>query len=282
METGGSSGTGGAGAAGKPVSGVIDAYVRAWNAFLEDFGNVWVATFLFWILMLGSSALVGWIPCFGGIVVAIFVQAPLWVGWYGTLDHGLSRGRADLGRLFSGFQKCYWSSVLAMLIPILVVTVVGMIGGTVLFGGVSLAAVAMGEEDLTVLIVPVILYALVYGLVSLVIWTLFLMVPLAVWEHPESGWDAVREAVGLVFTHLPQAILYVIIQLLLNLVAGAVGVLLCCAGLVFTLPFAQAWAGLALVLLYRTWREEASARGDAGAAPGESPGASPPPPDSAG
>jgi uncharacterized membrane protein len=57
-----------------------------------------------------------------------------------------------------------------------------------------------------------------------------------------------------VFAHLPQALLYVVIQLLLNLVAGIVGLLLCCAGLVFTLPFAQAWAGLALVLLYRSWR----------------------------
>jgi len=156
-----------------------------------------------------------------------------------------------------------------MLIPILVVTLVGMIGGTLLFGGVSLAAVAMGEEDLTILIVPVILYGLIYGLVSFVIWTLFLMVPLAVWEHPDSGWDAVRDAVGLVFAHLPQAILYLVIQLVLNLIAGAAGVLLCCAGLIFTLPFAQAWAGLALVLLYRTWREQASAQRAAGAAPGE-------------
>lgn len=238
-----------------PVDGVLDAYGKAWTALFNDFGNLWVATFLFWMLMLGASVLVGWIPCFGGLLVAIFVQAPLWVGWYGTLEDGLARGRADLGRLFSGFQERYWTSVLALLVPLLVLTGASLVGTVGLFGGISLTAIIAGEEEPAVIIVPMVLYGVLWVIVSLVVWTLFLFVPIAVWDHPESGWDAVTTAVKQVSQRLPQAIGYVVLLALINLVAGIVGLLACCVGLVFTIPFAQAWTGIALVLLYRSWSE---------------------------
>jgi uncharacterized membrane protein len=241
------------GAGAPPVLGVLDAYARGWQALIGDLANLWVATFLMWVLILGSSMLIGWIPCFGGILIAVFVQAPLWVGWYRTLELGLGRGRADIAEIFDGFKERYWTSVLAMLIPVVVLTVASILVSIGLFGGLSLTAALAGEEEPAVLIVPIVAYVLLCALISLVVWTLFLLVPLAVWDHPESGWEAVRESVGLVGHHLLQAIAYVLLMALIYTVAAIVGALVCCVGVLFTVPFAQAWSGLALVLLYRSW-----------------------------
>jgi len=243
-------------APGPPVAplGVFDALGMGWRLMMSDFWNLWLAAFVLQLILFGASSILGFIA-------AVLVQPPLWAGLYWLVLRKIDGAPVKLGGIFEGFQKRFGQSVLAML-P---VTLAGMVFGlavaavilVTMFGG---AVISEGPHDekaaIMVVVIGIVLgggVMLVLGLALFIFCLFFTFVLPAVWDHPESGWEAVRVSARLVRGRFWSVLGLTILLFLIMLAANLLGMLACCIGIFFTSPIVMVWETAAIIYLYRSW-----------------------------
>jgi uncharacterized membrane protein len=74
-----------------------------------------------------------------------------------------------------------------------------------------------------------------------------------VWDHPESGWQAMKDSVRVVKAHYMSSLGMILLFALIGLAAALVGILACCVGVFFTAPLVMVWFNATLIYLYRSW-----------------------------
>jgi len=244
-------------ASGQPAAplGVIDALGMGWRLLMSDFWGLWLPAFVLTLVLMAASNF--------GIVAAVLIQPPLMAGLYWLVARRIDGAPVQIGDVFEGFQQRFGQSVLAML-P---VSLAGMVFGlaiavvvmVTMFGGMAIAEAA-GHGDEGAIAVAVVLGILVGGglllvlFLALIIFCMFFTFVLpAVWDHPESGWQAVRVSARLVWDRFWPVVGLTILFILIGMAANLVGLAACCVGVLFTAPVAMVWQTAAIVYLYRSW-----------------------------
>jgi len=247
---------------GTATDGVMDADRMGWRLMMTDFWPIWVVGLVAYAILAAIGVVggvIGIVPILGPIVngciqlaAGIFVQPPIMAGFFYAIRNCIDGSPPQVGEVFEGFRQRYWQSVVAMLLPKIISFV-----AAVLFGGIVVAAVIIGEEagsDEEVAVAVGIALAIVIPLAIILclVMLLFLFSLLAVWDHPESGWQAMKDSVRLVKAHywscIGLALLFVVLT-----VAALAGLIACCVGVFFTMPVLMVWWSATLIYLYRSW-----------------------------
>ena len=242
---------------GQPAAplGVIEALGMGWRLMMSDFWALWLPAFVVTLIIMGASNF--------GIVAAVLVQPPLIAGLYWLVARKIDGAPVKLGDAFEGFQKRFGQSVLAML-P---VSLAGMVFGLAIAAvimvamfGVMAIAEAGGHGDEGAIAAVVVLgillgggLMLVLGLALIIFCMFFTFVFPAVWDHPESGWQAMRVSARLVRSRFWSVLGLMILFVLIGMTANLVGMIACCIGILFTAPVAMVWQTAAILYLYRSW-----------------------------
>jgi len=238
--------------------GVMDAVRMGWRLMMADFWPIWVLGLVVYAIQAGCGV-VGATPYIGGCIVlavGIFVQAPLNAGLFFAVRRCIDGSPANVGDVFEGFRQRYWPSVVAILLP----TGLSFAFGLLIAGGVFAAIGVMTgveehmseEEMLAVVGVAMLVLVplcIVFGLIML----LFVFSQLAVWDHPESGWQAMKDSVRVVKAHYMSSLGMILLFALIGLAAALAGILACCVGVFFTAPLVMVWFNATLIYLYRSW-----------------------------
>jgi len=239
--------------------GVMDALSMGWRLLKGDFWALWVVA-LVMVAILTGCGIFGIIPYIGGCIslaVQIFVQPPLMAGLFFVISRRIDGGKPDVAMLFEGFRQRYWQSVVAMLPIMLAGVVVGIIVVGVMIATIAATGGFSGGEPtdeevavigitLVVVLVPLVLAMVVFQL-------FFLFALIAVWDHPESGWEAAKASMRLVKDHFWSALGYGLLCGLIALGAALAGMLACCVGVFFTGPAVSVWFTASTIYLYRSW-----------------------------
>ena len=244
---------------GGETLGVMDAVRMGWRLMMADFWPIWLLGLVVYAIQAGCGV-VGATPYIGGCIalaVGLFVQAPLNAGLFFAVRRRIDGAPAQVGDLFEGFRQRYWPSVVAILLP----TGLALAFGLLIAGGVF-AAIGVGgafgnhhvsEEEMLaavgvamLILVPL---CIVFGLIML----LFVFSQLAVWDHPESGWQAMKDSVRVVKAHYMSSLGMILLFALIGLAAALAGILACCVGVFFTAPLVMVWFNATLIYLYRSW-----------------------------
>jgi len=262
--------------------GVMDATRMGWRLIMSDFWPIWVLGLVAYAIQAGCS-MVGSLPYIGGCIslgVAIFVQPPLFAGLFYAVARVIDGSKAQAGEVFEGFRQRYWPSVVAVLLPVGISFGVSLlIGGAIL--GLAMAADGGGADEETVIIVALAVglpLAFILGLVML----LFVFSLVAVWDHPESGWEAMKDSVRLVKAHYVSTLGLTLLFGLITAAAALLGAIACCVGVFFTLPFVTVWMTATLIYLYRSWTGQPMVQPLAEGPAGEAPMGQPPLPGESG
>ena len=250
---------------GQPAAplGVLEALGMGWRLMMSDFWALWLPAFVVTLIIMGASNF--------GIVAAVLVQPPLIAGLYWLVARKIDGAPVKLGDAFEGFQKRFGQSVLAML-P---VSLAGMVFGlaiaavimVAMFGGAAIAeAGSHGDEGAiaAVVMLGILLgggLMLVLGLALIIFCMFFTFVFPAVWDHPESGWEAMRVSARLVRSRFWSVLGLMILFVLIGMAANLVGMIACCIGILFTAPVAMVWQAAAIIYLYRSWTGRPLAQG---------------------
>lgn len=243
----------GAASAVRPL-GVIEAVGMGWRLMMSDFWRLWLPAFVVLLIMMAASNF--------GIVAAIVVQPPLLAGLYWVVARKMDGGAADVGDIFNGFKERFGQSVLAML-P---VSLAGMVLGLalaaaillLLFGGMGVAGAAGGRDEAVAVVVIV---GLVVGgavflllMLAVLVFSMFFTFALpAVWDHPESGWEAAKASMRMVRERFWSVLGLTLLYCLISSAANLAGLLACCVGVLFTTPVVLFWQMAAVTYLYRSW-----------------------------
>jgi len=289
--------------------GVMDATRMGWRLMMVDFWPIWVVGLVAFIIQIVGGC-VGSLPYIGACIqlaVALFVQPQLGAGLFYAVRRRIDGAPAQVGDVFEGFRQRYWQSLVAMLLPM----GVGLVGG-LLIAGIVLGAVFIasegggGDEEMIITMVVAGVIALpilvALGLVSL----LFIFSLLTVWDHPESGWEAVKDSMRVVKAHylstlgfallfglfgtgayLPGIILsglcFGLLFGLIGMGASLAGIIACCVGGFFTMllvmiwvPLVMIWFSATAIYLYRAWTGQPLVQPLAVEAPPEGSGPVPP------
>jgi uncharacterized membrane protein len=266
--------------------GVMDAVRLGWDLFRKDFWPIWVVGLVAYIILFGVNmvgGIVGIVPIVGPLVngcltlaVGIFVQPALTAGLFYAIRRKIDGAPVQVNDLFEGFRQRYWQSVVAVLPPI-VISIVGVL----FIGVIVLGVLALGfhvfdghmNDEQVVLAILVSVGAASPVIVAIILVSvLFLFSFLAVWDHPESGWEAVKDSVRIVKDHYWSVLGLVLLFGLIGLAAALAGIIACCVGLFFTVPVVMVWYHAALIYLYRSWTGRPLAQPAAGGGPyGEGP-----------
>lgn len=243
---------------GGETLGVMDAVRMGWRLMMADFWPIWLLGLVVYAIHAGCGV-VGATPYIGGCIalaVGIFVQAPLNAGMFFAVRRCIDGAPAQVGDVFEGFRQRYWPSVVAVLLP----TGLALAFGLLIFVGVFAAGGVMSgfeghmSEDEMLVVVGVAMLVLVplcivFGLIML----LFVFSQLAVWDHPESGWQAMKDSVRVVKAHYMSTLGLMLLFALIGLAAALAGIVACCVGLFFTAPLVMVWYNATLIHLYRSW-----------------------------
>jgi len=239
--------------------GVMDAVRMGWRLMMADFWPIWLLGLVAYAIQMGCG-LVGSVPYIGGclaLAVGLFVQAPFNAGLFFAIRRRIDGAPAQVGDLFEGFRQRYWPSVVAMLLP----TGLSLAFGLLIAGGVF-AAIGVGgafghqhvsEEEMLAAVGVAMLILVPLGIVFGLIMLLFVFSLLAVWDHPESGWQAMKDSVRVVKAHYMSSLGMILLFTLIGLAAALVGIIACCVGLFFTAPLVMVWFNATLIYLYRSW-----------------------------
>jgi uncharacterized membrane protein len=109
-------------------------------------------------------------------------------------------------------------------------------------------------------VVPLVLAMAVFQL-------FFLFALIAVWDHPESGWEAAKVSMRLVKDHFWSALGFGLLYALIVFGALLAGLLACGVGVFFTGPAVSVWFTGSTIYLYRSWTGQALVQPVAGAPP---------------
>ena len=239
--------------------GVMDAISMGWHLLKSDFWALWVVALVMVAILMGCG-IFGVIPYIGGCIslaVQIFIQPPLMAGLFFVISRRIDGGKPDVAMLFEGFRQRYWQSVVAILPVMLAGFAVGIIVAVVVGATVAATGGFSGGEPtdeemavigitLVVVMVPLILAMVVFQL-------FFLFALIAVWDHPESGWEAAKASMRLVKDHFWSALGFCLLCMLIGVGASLAGMLACCVGVFFTGPAVWTWFAGSTIYLYRSW-----------------------------
>ncbi|MFO8013719.1 MAG: hypothetical protein R6X20_10495 [Phycisphaerae bacterium] len=230
--------------------GVMDALRMGWNLVVSDFWPIWVLGLVAYAINFGAG-LPGAIPYIGACIqlaVMVFVLPPLFAGLFYAVARVIDGQKAEAGQVFEGFRQRYWQSVVAVLLPMGV-----YIGGVLVIGVLVGLAAAATEGDDELMVILALLIAIPGTIVLMFLLLLFLFTLVAVWDHPASGWEAMKASVQVVREHYLSTLGFAVLTWLIALAAGLLGAIACCVGIFFTVPFSMVWISAAMVYLYRSW-----------------------------
>jgi len=243
---------------GRPAAplGVIDALGMGWRLLMSDFWGLWLPAFVLTLVLMAASNF--------GIVAAVLVQPPLMVGLYWLVARKIDGAPVKIGDVFEGFQQRFGQSVVAWLPVSLVSLVFGfaiaLLVMVPMIGMMAIAGAGGHADEVAVAAAVVVLGILVgVGLLLVLFLALFIFclfftfVFPAVWDHPESGWEAMRVSARLVRSRFWSVLGLAILVFLIGAAANLVGLLACCIGVLFTGPLVMVWQTAAITYLYRSW-----------------------------
>jgi len=233
--------------------GVMDATRMGWRLLMSDFWPIWLLGLVVVAIQMGCS-LVGSIPYIGGcfsLALAIFLQPPLYAGLFYAVARVIDGQKAMAGQVFEGFRQRYWPSVVANLLPVAIGFGFGLVVGGLMFGMVFATQGAGGDEEAFIIIA--VLVAIPLAVIFALVMLLFVFSMLAVWDYPESGWEAMKASVRVVKAHYLSMLGAGLLFGLIGLGAYLAGLIACCVGIFFTIPVIMVWFTAALVYLYRSW-----------------------------
>ncbi|HUU92469.1 MAG TPA: hypothetical protein VM238_14825 [Phycisphaerae bacterium] len=248
---------------GGAAVGVMDAVRMGWRLMMADFWPIWVVGLVAYAILAAIGVVggvIGIVPILGPIVngciqlaAGIFLQPPIMAGLFYAVRNSIDGSPAQVGEVFEGFRQRYWQSVVAMLLP----NIIGLVAG-VLIGGILLTAVIIGQEagsdeDVAIAVGIALAIAIPLAIILCLVMLLFLFSLLAVWDHPESGWQAMKDSVRLVKAHYWSCIGLALLFVVLSVAAVLAGLIACCVGVFFTMPVLMVWWSATLIYLYRSW-----------------------------
>jgi len=288
--------------------GVIEALQMAWQLLKDDLARLWLLGFVLVAINMGLG-LVNSIPYLGSctsLATAIFVQPALTAGLFYALMRRVDLGRTEVGELFGGFQYRYWPAVLANLI-LMGFALGAMIALGIILGGFSLVVglatnAFEGNEPRLAMLLCIGVCGFVAFVVLILFGMHFVFTFVAIWDYPQSAWEAVKTSVLTVWHNLLSMVGLTVIMLLIGLavmvppaifffmtvagmsdgggdvmaLVGIGGIVIC--GLVYVGvvgPLMAVWYNTTLIYLYRSWTgqalEQPLAEGPAGEAPANAP-----------
>ncbi len=232
-----------------PELGVMEAVGLGWELLKSNFWTLWVVSFLA-VLIQGFSG--------PGVIV---VGPPLLAGLYYVLAQQADGREVRVGMLFHGFSYRFKPSFIAHLVPYCVgfgaMLLWVPIHLAVIFGAMGLGAAGGDEETMAISMALAIALDvgayLVLLLGSMVVWLFFMFAGCAVWDRPDSGWEAAKESARLVRAKLGSVIGLCLLFVLIGVAAAIVGYLACCIGIWFTTPIVFLWYAATVLYLYRSW-----------------------------
>jgi hypothetical protein len=244
----------------------MDAVGMGWRVMMEDFWQLWLVG-LVAMLIPGAinfvGNLIGMIPFVGilgsciAIAVAIFVQPAFSAGVFYAVRRRIDGNATQVNDVFEGFRQRYWQSVVAVLPP----TGVGIVAGLVIAAIVA-AVLLLGfgvsgnhmNDDKTIAAILVSLAVAAPLIIALIlVMMLFTFSFLAVWDHPESGWEAVKDSVRVVKAHYLSVLGFALLFAAIGIGAALLGILALCIGLLVTGPAVSIWWHATAIYLYRSW-----------------------------
>jgi len=238
---------------GTPV-GVLDAVGMGWRLMMSDFWGLWVVAFIMLLIAMAAGVV--------GLPAQVLVGPPLAAGLFYVIAKRIDGGRAEVGDLFAGFKERFGPSVVGMLPVTAASLVLGFLIlaalGVLFLVGAGIVAAAEGDEEVAAVVVVggLVLFIAVEMLLILafsIFAVFFYFVPAAVWDHPESGWQAAKASMRLVWDHLLSMIGFVLVFWAIGTAANLIGMLACCIGVFFTTPLLIVWQYATLMYLYRSW-----------------------------
>jgi hypothetical protein len=211
---------------------IVGCFGRGWALLQANFGTLFVASLIYFLIE-GAAAALGAIPFIGPIfsLANWVIVGPLMGGLYWVFIQ-VNRGQpAGPGDVFAGFQKAFGNLFLGQLVT-------GLFAGLCMLPAIIvglltiLPPILKHREPEPVLFIPagcVFLVCLLPAIFLTVNWifTLWLVIDkgLGFWPAMGASWKMVRKHWWLVF------VLFVIVFVL-----NFVGALLCCVGLLFSMP----------------------------------------------
>lgn len=242
--------------------GAVEALRMGWRLVVSDFWPIWLIGLVAFAIQVGCG-LVGAVPYIGGcfsLVVSIFVEAALTAGLIYAVRRRIDGAPAVVNDLFEGFRQRYWPSVVAFLIPLAISIVFVLLMGAVVLGVLALMGAfggQMSDENVIVMILVCAAIGLPLLLVLILVTLLFVFWPVAIWDGPGSGWEAIKASVRVAKSHFLSLVGFAILTALIGIAAYVAGIIALCVGVFFTIPFVSVWFTAALIYLYRSWSGQA-------------------------
>ena len=234
---------------GEARLGVIDAYRLGWRFMKKDFWHHWVLAFVFLLLLMAS----GFVP-FGQFIAG----PPLAAGFMYVLMQRIDGRALGVGGLFEGFKQRFAQSIVSLL-PVLIVwfvlTIFYLAAYFILVFPIFMSAGSDHPPDMQKffsIFIPFIVFVSIGGILVNVFYLFFIFAPLAVWDHPESGWEAAKASMRMVRDRFWSVLGFGVLGWLIGLLFS-LGLIACYIGIFFTAPISMLWFGSALVYLYRSW-----------------------------
>ena len=229
--------------------GVMDAYRLGWRFMKKDFWQHWLLAFVFLLLLIAS----GFVP-FGQFIAG----PPLAAGFMYVLMQRIDGRALGVGGLFEGFKQRFAQSIVSLL-PVLIVwfvlAVIYMMAYFVLIFPILMSAGPDHPPDMQKFLsvfIPFMVVAGIGGILVSVFYLFFIFAPLAVWDYPQSGWEAAKASMRMVRERFWSVLGFGVLGWLIGWLFS-LGVIACYIGIFFTAPIAMLWFGSALVYLYRSW-----------------------------
>ena len=215
---------------------------RGWELLKNNFGLLFTGVLLY-LLIEGAVGGLGAIPFIGPLfsIANLFIAGPLMGGIFYIFIQAIRGQPADVGDVFAGFRKAFVQLFLGTLVPglliglcmvpfviVLVIKIFPAIAHVQHAGPNNVEIVAAIKSTLSVSL-PVLLICLVPVIYLAVSWRFTL--PLII-DRQMDFWSAMGASRKMVSKHWWQVFGLVILVSLVNVA----GLLLCCVGLLFTIP----------------------------------------------
>jgi hypothetical protein len=237
------------GISGEGRLGVIDAYRLGWRFMKKDFWRQWLLAFVFLLLLMVS----GFVP-FGQFIAV----PPLAAGFMYVLMQRMDGRALGVGGLFEGFKQRFAQSIVSLL-PVLIVwfvlTIIYLAAYFILVFPVLMSAGPDHPPDMQKFMsvfIPFMVVANIGGILVGVFYLFFIFSPLAVWDYPQSGWEAAKASMRMVRERFWSVLGFGVLGWLIGLLFS-LGAIACYIGIFFTVPIGMLWFASALVYLYRSW-----------------------------
>ncbi|HUX02470.1 MAG: hypothetical protein WBD63_03995 [Phycisphaerae bacterium] len=232
--------------------GVMDALSMGWQLLKGDFWNLWLVGLLFYALMVASSG----VP-FGYVLAG----PPLMAGLFYVIARRIDGRPAAVAEIFEGFRQRFGQSIVAMLPLMLAGAASGLVVVPIILMGVLAGAAGGAAADSEEI------FGLIFGGTMCLTYAAFLVLivgvavfgwfftfaPLAVWTHPESGWEAAKISMRLVWRNLWSVVGFHLLFWLIGCAGALAGYLTCCVGFLFVVPALVVWYYASVAYLYRSW-----------------------------